>query len=181
MSLADFTLFFELLLLRWSWKGTQWKGRWSDPWQGEEPDELSEDDEEPPPKLILKERNPWLTPTESCASDETEEEEKLIRAPFGLSDPVGKDVKSSDSRHELHGCQSGATANAGNHLQPRYKTMKDMRPFDGIITEQASGRQMDQTRLSFLGWNEGLKRGKLTNIAVGFLSRDPTPRIRLTH
>ena len=45
--------------------------------------------------------------------------------------------------------------------------MKDMRLFDGIITEQASGRQMDQTRLSFLGWIAGLTRGKLTNIAVG--------------
>ena len=32
-----------------------------------------------PPKLILKERNPWLTPTESCASDDTEEEEENLK------------------------------------------------------------------------------------------------------
>ena len=53
-------------------------------WQWEEQDDPSEDDEELPPKLILEERNPWLTPTESCVSDETEEEEeKLKRASPG--------------------------------------------------------------------------------------------------
>ena len=110
-----------------------------------------------------------VTPTESCASEETkEEEEKLVRAPPGLSDPVGEDVKRSDSRHELHACQRGVTANAENHLQPRHKRKEDKRPFEGLITEQASDRQMDQTRLSFfLSWNAGMKRGKMTNVAVG--------------
>ena len=42
---------------------------------------------------ILKERKPWLTPTESCASDETEEEEvRPLRAPPGLSDPFAEEA-----------------------------------------------------------------------------------------
>ena len=77
----------------------QWKEKWSEPWHSA--------------------RRPWLTPTGSCASDETEgEEEKPIRAPPGLSDPNGEDDKRRDSRHELHGCQSGATANAENRVLP---------------------------------------------------------------
>ena len=37
-----------------------------------------------------EEKNPWLTPTESSASDETEEEEvKPVR------DPIGEDVKGA--------------------------------------------------------------------------------------
>ena len=46
-------------------------------------------------KTDPKERNPWLTPTESCASDDPE---------LGLSDPVGEDVSGSDSRHKLQEC-----------------------------------------------------------------------------
>ena len=46
-----------------------------------------------PPKLVL-ERNPWVTPTASCVSDEAEEEKvKLVRAPRGLADRIGEDVK----------------------------------------------------------------------------------------
>ena len=56
--------------------------------------------------------NRW-TPTESCASDETEEEEdKFTLAPLGLSDPVDEH-------------QSCVTANSDNHLHPRYKQLKD--------------------------------------------------------
>ena len=112
----------------------------------------------------------------SCASDEAEgEEENLVRAPLGLSDPVGEDVKRSDSRHDVHGCQSGVPANAENHLHPSYKQMEDMRPFKEIITEQASDRQKDQTRLTFLSGNAGVKRG---NVASGL--RDLIPTSRLT-
>ena len=40
--------------------------------------------------MILKESNPCVTPTESCASDEREEdEEQPFRAPPGLSDSIG--------------------------------------------------------------------------------------------
>ena len=130
LSLADTILFFVKCSCRDD-LGKEPCGKESGrkSWQWKEQDELSKDDEEPPPKLILKERNLWLTPTESCASDETEEEEeKLVRAPPGLADPVGEDVKRSDSRHELHGCQSGVTANAENHLQPRHKRKEDIRP-----------------------------------------------------
>ena len=44
--------------------------------------------------------------------------------------------------------------------------MKDMRPFEGIITEQVSDQLSDQTRLSILSRNARLKRGKVTNNAV---------------
>ena len=45
-----------------------------EPWQWMEKDKGSQDDEELRPKLIFKERNPRLTPTESCASDDMEED-----------------------------------------------------------------------------------------------------------
>ena len=46
----------------------------------------SEDDEgQATSKLILTERNPWLTPTESCATEQ--EEERIVRAPLA-SDPT---------------------------------------------------------------------------------------------
>ena len=47
-------------------------------------------------KKDSRRKNPWLTPTGSSASDETEEEEvKPVRAPHGLSDPIGEDVKGA--------------------------------------------------------------------------------------
>ena len=43
-----------------------------------------------------REKTPWLTPSEFSASNETEEEEvKPMRAPLGLSDPIGEDVKGA--------------------------------------------------------------------------------------
>ena len=69
----------------------------------------------------------WLTPTESCASDESEaQEETPVRAPPGLSDPTGE-VERRDPRHESRGCRSDVTANVGNHLHPRYTQIKDVR------------------------------------------------------
>ena len=43
-------------------------------------------------------------------------------------------------------------------MHPRYKQMKDIRPFEEIIAEQVSDRLSDQTCLSILSWNAGLKR-----------------------
>ena len=99
-------------------------------------------------KLILNDRNPRLTPPD-------------------LSDPVGEDVRGPDSKHKLPGCRGGGTASAGNHLHPRYKHMADMRPFEGMISEQESDRLKDQTGLSVLSWNAGLRRGKVTTSLVG--------------
>ena len=42
------------------------------------------------------------------------------------------------------------TGNAENHLHPRYKQMKNIKPLVEIIAEQARDRLKDQTRLSFL-------------------------------
>ena len=44
----------------------------------------------------------------------------------------------------------------------RYKQMKDIRPFEGIMAEQACDRLRDQTLLSILSWNAGEKKGKET-------------------
>ena len=57
-------------------------------------------------KKKLKEGNPWLTPTESCVWDETEEEEaKPFRASHpGVSDPFTEEAKKRESRPESDGC-----------------------------------------------------------------------------
>ena len=99
IKLVTFVFFFPALTSRWPMErkvvGTVAMGRARRP---------VEDDEHLPPKLILKDRNPCLTPTESCVSDESEEEEeKPLRAPLGLSDPIAEDMKRRDSRLELHG------------------------------------------------------------------------------
>ena len=58
----------------------------SAPWQWKGQGDQSEDDEgQAASKLILTEGNPWLTPTESCATEQ--EEERLVRAPLA-SDPT---------------------------------------------------------------------------------------------
>ena len=112
---------------RWSWKGTQWKGKWSAPWQWKGQDDQSEDDEgRAASKLIFTEGNPWLTPTESCATEQ--EEEKLVRAPLA----------SDRLETQLARCQCSGAENAENHLHPRFTQMKDMRPLEGEKTEQAS-------------------------------------------
>ena len=59
------------------------------------------------------------------------------------------------------------TATAASHLHPRYKHMQDKRPFEEIITEQVCDGVSDQTRLSILSQTAGLKRGKVTDSAVG--------------
>ena len=63
----------------------------------------------------LKERNPWLTPTEYCKPDETEvEHAKPFRAPLGLPDSL---VEKAREREPVHGCQTGVTTKAGSHLR----------------------------------------------------------------
>ena len=43
---------------------------------------------EPAERIVLKERNPWITPVESCESGETEDEgTEPFRAPLGLPEP----------------------------------------------------------------------------------------------
>ena len=79
----------------------------SAPWQWKGQDDQSEDDEgQATSKLILTERNPWLTPTESCATEQ--EEERLVRAPLA----------SDRLETQLARCQCGGPANAENHLHP---------------------------------------------------------------
>ena len=60
---------------QWSWKEGCWKETWIEPWEWNEKDNVSDDDEELFSKTDPERKEPWLTPTESCASDGTEEEE----------------------------------------------------------------------------------------------------------
>ena len=56
-------------------------------------------------RKVLKERNPWLTPTESCESDETEDEEVTpFMAPPVLPDPLAEEMRI---REPKFGCQTG--------------------------------------------------------------------------
>ena len=108
---------------------------------------------EPSRRMVLKERDPWLTPTESCESDETEVEDVPSRR--------------TEVREPMHGCQPGVTTNVERHVHPRYKQMEDIRPFDWIVSVKISDEQSDQTRLSILGWNAGQKRGNVARRVMG--------------
>ena len=82
-------------------------------------------------RTVLNEGNPWNTPTEpreSCESDKTEDEGvKPFKAPPGLPDPLIEETRIRPSRF---GCQTDVTAKAETRLHPRYKQMKDARPFE---------------------------------------------------
>ena len=67
----------------------------------------------------------------------------------------------------MHGCQTNVTAKAESRLHPRYKQMKDTRPFDGIVSAKSSDELCDQTRLSILSLNAGPKGGQVDNSVVG--------------
>ena len=52
---------------------------------------------EPARRTVLKERNPWLTPTESFESDETEDEGMTpLRHPPGLPDPLIEETSGQE-------------------------------------------------------------------------------------
>ena len=119
---------------------------------------------EPSRRIVLKERSPWLTPTESCESDETEvEDEKPFKAPLGLPGPL---IEETRIRDPMHGCHTDVTTEVGSHLHPRYRQMKDMRPFEEIVSVKSSDERSDQTSFSVLSWNPGPKRGKVANSVV---------------
>ena len=102
---------------RW-WKEKQRSEPWIEPlcWPSEGGrEEASRADEdmlkkmtltEPAQRIVLEERNPWVTLTESCESDETEDEGKgPFRAPPGLLEPP-------KIREPTLGWETALTANA---------------------------------------------------------------------
>ena len=114
------------------WKKNWWTESWIEPWcwKSERAREgVSREDAEMFRRLTLterarrtvpKERNPWLTPTGSCESDETEDEGTApFRAPPGLPDPLIGETRI----REVVGCQTDVSAKAENRLHPRYKQM----------------------------------------------------------
>ena len=103
--------------------------------------------------MTLKERDPWNTPTESCESDTEDEEVKPFSAHPGTPDPL---IEETRIRESLFGCLIDVITKAESRLHPRYKQMKDGRPFE----------LSDQKRLSNLGWNAGPKRDKVANSLV---------------
>ena len=91
---------------------------------------------EPARRSVPKERNPWFTLTESCESDETEDERTApFRAPPDPPDPVIEEARI----REVVGCKTDGTAKAENCVHP-YKQMKHARPFEGIATDKKQQR-----------------------------------------
>ena len=83
------------------WKKNWWTESRIEPWCWKS-EGAREDEEmfrrltltEPARRTVPKERNPWFTPTESCESDETEDEGKArFRAPPGLPDPLIEETR----------------------------------------------------------------------------------------
>ena len=71
-----------------------------------------------PREIILKERNPWLTPTESCESDETEDEGMK---PFVAPSRLAGAAKESKTRkgNGAHGSRSELPVLAGAAKESR--------------------------------------------------------------
>ena len=160
------------------WKENLWTKSRIEPWcwksEGAREGVSREDEEmfrrltlmEPARRAVPKERKSWLTPMESCESDETEDEGTApFRAPPGLPDALIDETRI----REVVGCQTDVTAKAENRLHPGYKQMKDARLFEGIITDKNSSELSGQKRHSFLSWNAGPKRGEVTSSMVGSL------------
>ena len=97
---------------------------------------------EPAWRIVLKERNPWDTPTESCESDKTEVEVMQFRAPPRLPDPP---IEETRIRESMLGCQTDVTAKADSRLHPRYKQMKDARPFEAIVGDKSRSELSDRS------------------------------------
>ena len=93
-----------------------------------------------PQRTILKGRNPRLTPTESCESDETEEGVKPFRAPPGLPDPlIDLPKRIREPVAALLGCRTGATAKVESHLHPRYNLRTEGRSTGSLVRKAATG------------------------------------------
>ena len=119
---------------QWSWKENRRIGAWLEPWHCKEKDEGLRNYCELFQRIILKERNPWKTRAASC---ETEHEEvEPFRAPPGLPDPLIEETRIRESRF---GYQTDVTATAESRLHPRYKLLKEARPFEGIASDKSSG------------------------------------------
>ena len=116
-----------------------------------------------------------LPKTESCESDETEGEEvkKPFRPPPRLPDPL---TEETWIRESITGCLIDVTAKAESRLHPRYKQMKNARPFEGIVSDKSNGELSDHKRLSILRWKAGPKSGEVTNSMVGVHPCDCGPR-----
>ena len=104
--------FLLYTMSQWCWKENRRTEAWLEPWHWEEKDEGPGEDEEIFQRLTLrellegwssKERNSWLTPTESCESDETEVEVvKSFRAPPALPDPLVEEARVREPMIQTH-------------------------------------------------------------------------------
>ena len=92
-------------------------------------------------------RSQWLTPADSCVSNDSEEEAQqgarrvIIPEPPGLELPGLPDFLPPRSvETEARVVQRGVTANAGRPLRPRFKEMKGMRSFSKTLCPKKSAR-----------------------------------------
>ena len=155
---------------RW-WKENQKTEPWIEPWcwqsEGGREEVPRADEEmfkqltltEPAQRIVLKERNPWLTPAESCESDETEDEgTEPFRAPLGLLEPpkIGEATL---------GWETASIAKAESRPRPKLKEMKSVRTFEE--NAECKGGLNQQMRLSILSWNAGTNRREVRNSMIG--------------
>ena len=140
--------------------------------------------------LLHKERrhrSPWLTPADSCVSNDSEEEAQqgerrvIIPEPPGLELPGLPDFLFPRSvETEARVVQSGVIANAGSRLRPRHTEMKDMRLFEDIVSEEVSDKCFDQALVFFSVGTHGRREGKALT-AWWVASCDTASRIGVTH
>ena len=94
-------------------------------------------------RIVLKERNLWFTPTESCESEETEAEDvKPFRALSRLARSSSR--RGEGSRADAWVPDRRDREGGWDHPHPRYKQMKETRPFKGVVSGKSSGDLSDQ-------------------------------------
>ena len=107
----------------------------------------------------LKERKPWLTPAESCESDEKENEgTEPSRAPPGLPEPP-------KIREPTLEWETASIAKAETRPRPKLEQIMSVRTFEE--NAESNGDLNKQMRPSILSWNAGTKRAAVTNSTIG--------------
>ena len=101
-------------------------------------------------------RSPWITPADSCVSNDSEEEAQQGERRVIIPEPPGLELPGLPDFLFLRGVetearvvQRGVIGNAGSPLRPRKKEMKGMRLFEDIVSEEVSDKCFDQALVFF--------------------------------
>ena len=118
---------------------------------------------EPARRTVPNERNPWLTPTKFCESDETEDEGSApFRAPPGLPDNL------IEEKDDPRGCWVPDRCNreGGESSAPEVQADEGCEAVRGDHHRQEQQRAEWPETKSILSWNAGPKRGEVTSSMV---------------